>query len=331
MPAAGNVFCKLTDKCPPKATSGKLLTPPPLLAQHNQQTMTYTYQAKGIGAFVSLSTDFAREKDQLANQKGLIHILWNKGTDPSTVRIDNTPIHLLPHQITTSTYLQHVAFEKSAPPLTVFSFNREFYCINTHDHEVSCNGIIFFGTQEAPIVTLGEPDILSFETLYKVCVEEFLTRDNIQGEMLLMMLKRLIIKITRLARQQLITKELDNHQIELVRKFNVLVDMHYKTHRQVADYADMLAKSPKTLSNLFAKYNQESPLNIIHGRIVLEAKRQLLYTDKSAKEIAHELGFDEIASFHKLFKKTTSVTPQQFKLEAKKTRIGKNEQLVGKS
>jgi len=106
--------------------------------------------------------------------------------------------------------------------------------------------------------------------------------------------------------------------------------MHFKEKRQVNDYAELLFKSPKTLSNLFAKYNQKTPLQIIHERVVLEAKRLLLYTDKTAKEIAYDLGFEEIASFHKLFKKVTGYTPQKFKIEMKSEK-GKNEQLEGKS
>ncbi|MEM8565569.1 MAG: helix-turn-helix transcriptional regulator, partial [Bacteroidota bacterium] len=132
-----------------------------------------------------------------------------------------------------------------------------------------------------------------------------------------MLLKRLIIKTTRLAKSQLITKELNDTQIDVIRKFNVLVDIHYKSKRHVSDYAELLFKSPKTLSNLFAKYGQRTPLQIIHERLVVEAKRLLLYTDKTAKEIAYELGFDEVASFHKMFKKVVSQSPQQFKLEMK--------------
>jgi AraC-like DNA-binding protein len=52
----------------------------------------------------------------------------------------------------------------------------------------------------------------------------------------------------------------------------------------------MLNKSPKTLSNLFKKYNEKSPLQIIQDRTILEARRLLRYSDKSIKEIAYEIG-----------------------------------------
>ncbi|MEM6523146.1 MAG: helix-turn-helix transcriptional regulator [Bacteroidota bacterium] len=264
-----------------------------------------------------MTNNFPKDKFELKEVRGLINIFWNRSDLDYTFLLDGIPLTLTPGQITTSTFFQKIEFDKAANPLTAFSFNREFYCIQDHDEEVSCNGVIFFGTQNTPIITLGSDERKKFDLLYEVFLDEFKTKDNIQGEMLRMLLKRLIIKTTRLAKSQLITKELNDTQIDVIRKFNVLVDIHYKSKRHVSDYAELLFKSPKTLSNLFAKYGQRTPLQIIHERLVVEAKRLLLYTDKTAKEIAYELGFDEVASFHKMFKKVVSQSPQQFKLEMK--------------
>ncbi|MEM9340492.1 MAG: helix-turn-helix domain-containing protein [Bacteroidota bacterium] len=279
--------------------------------------MIYTYKSQVLSSIFALSTDFQQEKDNLSHQSSLIHILWNRNDAPVSFFKDDVPLLLKPNQITTSTFFQKIKFDKHTLPLTGFSFNREFYCIKDHDEEVSCNGIIFFGTQSPPIISLSEEEVKKFETLLDVFVDEFTTRDNIQGEMLVMLLKRLIIKVTRLAKGQLIPTELKESQIDIIRKFNVLVDTHFKTKKQVSDYADLLYKSPKTLSNLFTKYNDKSPLQIIHERIVLEAKRLLMYTDKTSKEIAFDLGFEETATFHKLFKKVTHQTPQTFKSDIK--------------
>ena len=131
--------------------------------------------------------------------------------------------------------------------------------------------------------------------------------------MLQMLLKRLIIICTRLAKQQLIVKTLDNDQIDIIRKFNVLVDTNFKSKRKVGDYADMLFKSPKTLSNLFAIYNQKSPQQIILERVALEAKRLISFSDKQNQEIAFELGFNDPAHFSRFFKKMTSYSPTEFR------------------
>lgn len=76
-------------------------------------------------------------------------------------------------------------------------------------------------------------------------------------------------------------------------------------------YADALNKAPKTLSDVFAKLNQPTPSSAIRDRILLEAKRYLHYTPKSAKEIAYALGFEDPAHFSRFFKANTgkSITP----------------------
>lgn len=243
----------------------------------------------------------------------LIHLIWNRGNSIVELVIDHQPISLHPQQIISLTYLQKFTSSNSDFPLTVFAFNREFYCIKDHDHEVSCNGIIFFGAQEMTIVTLSEEEADKFELLFQVFQDEFDTRDNIQGEMLQMLLKRFIIKITRLAKSQIMAHSLDLKQSETIRQFNFLVDENFREKKRVADYAEMLHKSPKTLSNLFANNHQQSPLQVIHDRIVLEAKRSLMYTDSSLKEIAFELGFEEVTHFSRLFKKITGTTPLAFR------------------
>ena len=105
-----------------------------------------------------------------------------------------------------------------------------------------------------------------------------------------------------------------------VRRFYVLVDQHFKEKKQVQNYADMLCKSPKTLSHLLSLYNLPSPLKVIHQRVEAEAKRLLLYSSKSAKEIADILGFEDQASFSRFFKNMTGQSAVQFRNE----QIGKN-------
>lgn len=275
--------------------------------------MLYTFRDDVLGGWFGLSDDFGADQAMLKQQKGLIHILWNRSAQPLKMTIDGVPYQLEPQSVTTLTYLQRFELPPTQATLTAFSFNREFYCIKDHDEEVSCNGIIFFGMNKPLIVALSAKEHRSFTLLHEVFVEEFQTNDRIQGEMLQMLLKRLIIKTTRLARNLILPTEVPVEQVDLIRRFGVLVEMHFREKKRVADYAELLYKSPKTLSNLFAAYDRPSPLQQIHERIVLEAKRQLLYTDKSVKEIAFELGYTDPRSLQKLFKKISAQTPSQFK------------------
>lgn len=283
--------------------------------------MLYPYRESPLNAYLGLSTDYAVDRAELEAYPTLITLLWNRTEEEATIIIDHIPRLLKPQQVLTFTYLQQVSFPPQSPPLTAYTFNRAFYCIMDHDHEVSCNGIMFFGTTDVPVIQLDEEEQQKFELLHEVFLDEFRVRDRIQGEMLRMLLKRLIIKATRLSQKQQGYHELDDSQVELVRKFKVLVDLHFREKKQVSDYADLLFRSPKTLANAFAKLGQPSPLSLIQERIVLEGKRQLLFSDKTAKEIAIDLGYEQTSSFGKLFKKLTHQTPIEFRREQAPHRV----------
>lgn len=275
--------------------------------------MIYKFTDFKLDATFMVTDNYEKDLAHLLRRTDMIKLLWNRSDEFINIFIDNIKIQLQPNQITTTTFFQHFELPKGQAPLTAFAFNKGFYCVEQHDEEVSCNGIIFFGTQDLPIITLNNREQYKFGLLYEVFIDEFSTHDKVQGEMLQVLLKRIIIKTTRLAKEQLITKELKSNQVDIIRQYNFLVDMHFKEKKQVTDYANLLNKSPKTLSNLFGIYKSKSPLRIIHERIVLEARRLLYYTDNSITEIAYELGFDEVTAFSKLFKKITKMTPTKFK------------------
>ena len=275
--------------------------------------MKFEFHNKKSNSFFGLTDNLQKEEKDFSKNSGLVKFLWNRSTKSVQFYIDDRVIDLKPNQILTTTFFHHITFKESTSPITSFLFNREFYCLNDHDNEVSCNGILFYGTQDIPIITIPRDQDTKFKLLYKVFIDEFNTSDKIQGDMLQMLLKRLIIICTRLAKEQLILKKIDHSQIDIVRRFNFLVDVHFKTKRQVSDYADLLNKSPKTLSNLFLLYNQKTPHQIIHERVALEAKRLLHFSEKNTKEIAFDLGFDEPANFSNFFKKIVGLSPTEYR------------------
>jgi len=262
----------------------------------------------------------------LADQEADLHrfidedffkIFWNRGTT-LPLDIDGEQLPLERDQMICLTPIQNPNLPNLLGDYYVLLFNREFYCIHENDHEVSCEGLLFWGSSELPVIQLDGEQKPKFESLFQILIDEMETKDRIQGEMLRMLLKRLIIKGTRLARKQFFPDSTGTKQTELIRRFNILVEQHFREYHQVSDYADMLYKSPKTLSNVFADAGHKTPVEMIHYRIVLEAKRQLTKTDKFAKEIAFELGFGEPAHFSRFFKKETGMSPSAYRNSSSK-------------
>ncbi|MEP0265833.1 helix-turn-helix domain-containing protein [Dokdonia sp.] len=243
----------------------------------------------------------------------LFTFIWAQ-KNPVSLRLDQVDFILQPGQIIALTPLHHLQYIEGSA--VVYQFNREFYCIKDHDKEVGCVGILFYGNSEMPIINLDGDQKYKLEMLHEVFLEELETKDSIQAEMLRLLMARFIIKITRLMKTQGHYGQVHDEKLEIIRMFTFLVEWHFRKEHSVSFYASQLNKSPKTISNYFSKFDK-TPLQIIHDRIVLEAKRLLTYTDKSAKEIAFEVGFHDASHLSRLFKKQTGESPSAFKNKTK--------------
>ena len=257
------------------------------------------------------------ESASLQGDRSLYKFLWvQSGT--LSLEVDHIPMRLTKDEIITLTPLHHLEIKEVEGEYLTFLFNSNFYCIYGHDKEVSCNGFLFYGSSQVMRLTLSEEQSSRLNDIARVFREESAVRDNLQEEMLRIVLKRFIITCTRIARQKFGLGQDKDKAFHLIRKFYLLVDQHFKEKKLVQDYADILCRSPKTLSNLFAAYGQPAPSLIIRQRVEAEALRLLLYTEKSAKEISQILGFEDPATFSRFFKKMGGKTFYEYRKQAKR-------------
>ncbi len=248
------------------------------------------------------------QKDVIENP---LTFLWFE-KDANHITIDGVKYIFHKNQIVSLTELHNVDIS-SVCNAKMIRFNRPFYCIIDHDSEVGCKGILFFGASQLPFFNIPHNELDKFETLWKMFEIEMQSKDDLQLEMLQSMLKRFVIMCTRIYKAQADYTKVEAHQVDIIREYNFLVEQHFKIKHTVAEYASMLNKSPKTLANLFAKLSAKSPLQFIQERKLLEAKRLLRYTDKSVKEIAYEIGFEDLQSFGRFFKNNEGLSPSDFK------------------
>ncbi|WP_430403974.1 helix-turn-helix domain-containing protein [Fluviicola sp.] len=205
------------------------------------------------------------------------------------------------------------------------NYSRDFYCIQIHDAEVACDGLLFQNAGQFPATELSPDEHSIIENLFSEIGEELRLKDSSMEEMVRILLKQIIIRATRLWKQQQLPNQMleTPAEVEFYRNFNQLVEIHFKKWHSVADYASVLGLTAKTLSNKFNRLNLIQPNEIIKSRILLEAKRLLCFTDWSVKEIAYELGYEDPAYFNRLFTGKVGDSPSVFK---KKFNEGKNVQ-----
>jgi len=232
------------------------------------------------------------------------------------LQVDMTHYEVLQPTLFFITPNQYLDLRKSGSEEGYFIFyNRDFYCIQIHDDEVACDGLLFINIHNIPMVMLEADETPFFKSLFAQMMDEFGLQDVSLEEMIRTYLKQLFIKAVRLWKKQNLNKELmqKNSDLEFFRKFTMLVEAHYKQKHNVADYAQLLFIAPKTITHKFKKLNLPPPNDVIKNRIVLEAKRLLVHTNLTAKEIGYMLGYEDPAYFSRLFVQKTGETTSGFR------------------
>lgn len=95
-------------------------------------------------------------------------------------------------------------------------------------------------------------------------------------------------------------------------RFNVLIEQKFKYCHAVGDYARELGVSSRKLNETTTVFSGMTTSHLIDMRLILEAKRLMLFAGMPVKEVAFELGFNEHSYFTKVFKKLTGHTPSEF-------------------
>ncbi|WP_134554862.1 helix-turn-helix domain-containing protein, partial [Pseudomonas aeruginosa] len=95
--------------------------------------------------------------------------------------------------------------------------------------------------------------------------------------------------------------------------FSQLVERHFREHLGIDEYARRLGISPAHLNGVARRLSGQTALGIVHQRLLLEAKRDLVYTAMTVNEIADRLGFSEPAYFTRFFKRLSGVSPSVFR------------------
>jgi len=247
----------------------------------------------------------------ISHRSSELSLLWFT-TDNNQLKID-----YVDHVFNTNDLTFITEFHKIEPDkiigLKLLRFNKPFYCILDHDSEVGCKGVLYYGASNLPIIEIPKDDFEILEAVWKVLYMELESADSLQLEMLQMMLKRILILCTRIFKSQNNFQSIDKVKIDIIREYNYLVETHFKEMHSVVEYANLLNKAPKTLSNLFKKLGTKTPLQFIQDRLLLEAHRLLKYSDKPISDIGYELGFNDVQTFSRFFKNQEGVSPLEFK------------------
>jgi AraC-like DNA-binding protein len=142
--------------------------------------------------------------------------------------------------------------------------------------------------------------------------------DKFSQGVIVAQIELLLTYAERFYQRQFITRKISNH--EILNRFEDLLNQYFNSGalmRQglpsVTFIADSLNVSPNYLGDLLKSLTGQSTQQHLHDKLIELAKEKLSTTNLSVSEIAYELGFEHLASFSKLFKTKTNLSPLEFR------------------
>lgn len=146
-------------------------------------------------------------------------------------------------------------------------------------------------------------------------IVQMLSREQAEGDFFKSEVQRNLLKILliQLSRHANIPSLAITASGTLVTRFMQLLNEGSVLKRAVSDYASDLAVTRNHLNATIRKETGKSTRFFIHQRMIDEAKYWATYSPKSMKQIAYELGFDDICHFSKFFKQKSGLTFSNFR------------------
>ncbi|TAN27572.1 MAG: helix-turn-helix domain-containing protein [Castellaniella sp.] len=158
-------------------------------------------------------------------------------------------------------------------------------------------------------------DLARLKLLFRTLVDEYIHDRGGRISALAGLTSVLVVEVARLRHLSVQPTEdtQDTESYAICQRFRDLVETHFRDHWPVADYAERLATTERSLRRHCLDGIGLSPLQIIHRRLFIEARRELIYTQQTTSEIAYQLGFSDPAYFTRFFARNSGNAPTEFR------------------
>ncbi len=197
-------------------------------------------------------------------------------------------------------------------------FSEDFFNLRFQNLEVIPGYPLVTHLENGPILNLVPKQFEEFHRLIMNIEDEQAESDADTDEIIIAYLKIFFLKL-RQHFAKLISSQNDagGSMKKTVYEFNQLVDKYYNQVHHVKDFAELMGESPVHLNRAIKTVAGKTASDIIIERLILEAKRLLLFSDLSNKEVAYKLNYEDPSYFARIFRKKTGFTPSGFRAKMK--------------
>lgn len=150
--------------------------------------------------------------------------------------------------------------------------------------------------------------------LFSMILRRIGERENDESKTVLQNLACTVVGIITDAARKIIGQESKNRRhIEITLAFKELLSENEQINRNVSHYAESLHISPVYLNEVVKNVTGVSVSRYIQNELILHAKRMLVYTSLTVREISIHLGIDDYAYFTRLFTKAVGISPTLYR------------------
>ncbi len=264
---------------------------------------------------LNLATILRTKKDMMTipHRAQFYHIIWiekGEGThfvDFNPIDIeDNSIIFISQNSINTFDINGH--YEGKA-----ILFTDGFFCKNKEDIQYLHSSVLFSDLYDIGILKV-DPHLSDLSAIFNSMQTEFLRKsDTAQFQILHNLLHVFLLKAEREMKKQGFEELKPSVHLDYLLLFKDQLEQNFRNEKSVKKYAVELSISEKQLHKATTTLLDKTPKQLIDERVLLEAKRLLVHSNQSIKELAYELGYDEPTNFIKYFRKHTDFTPSEFR------------------
>lgn len=106
---------------------------------------------------------------------------------------------------------------------------------------------------------------------------------------------------------------LNSNKENIALRFAMLVNEHYKTHKEMTFYANKLCITPQYLTRTIQEVNGQSAHELLADYVVLEIKTLLRDANIEIKDIVRQTGFSNQSSLSRFFRRYTGMSPTEYR------------------
>ncbi|AZA60509.1 AraC family transcriptional regulator [Chryseobacterium indoltheticum] len=194
----------------------------------------------------------------------------------------------------------------------IFFFSQPYY--EMHYVNQKLKNFPFFNSPSFPRkLQLESDDLVNMTRLFEDIQNEHQSQNVMKQGFILSVISQIYIQSVReFSKGDEKTPATSVSYFKHYQDFENLLEESFTSQKSISFYASKLNISAKHLNRITQTVMQKTASEIITERVILEAKRMLIYLDEGLVEIAFRLGYEEYSYFARMFRKNTGITPSQF-------------------